>query len=606
MQVGTDSVKNIAELFDGTNQYRIPRYQRRYVWDVTNWEALWRDLTQLQRQIEDGKKHKKHFTGTIITHAEENTSQKKDEIIDGQQRLATFQVIFCVIRDLCASGTYTTNIISQIESAADGFIQLNLLQMEEPGEIVNNGAEDDFSSYRFIPTAHDRDAFQSLVSGELRKRVKEATPNILEVFQSLADSKHSTQNLIITAYGYFGTKIVGYLEKEGSHKLLSLSRTLSNNFHLIKVNLDSTDEPEKIFETINDTGRMLDDFDYLRNHLFLRARKLKEPTINELYSQYWEKFEEWNAKKLDLFFRAFLMAIWGPKRFENERKTIKPFDLYREYSNSLTTDSSQVKYEFKQLSCYADSYQELNNPTPVSKDSDVRTLGNRMQFYDDLNLPRLDSFILFLKHKLAFSDARLQDFCDILESYIVRQMLCPDGTGGHATINAVFSRAIEVGEFCIREFAENLQATLPTSSDVTDTLDQAWSKDVNLILYILYRTELLKRVELGSTPYAPLSFKDLKFRSRIVYPVLSDYYAADSIGNITLLTSDPPYRFPSRPFNEKKLFLIEEIAEGLILSQEIHDEEGWDKNPESVIRDRARDLLSHFDRIWRPVLTDYI
>ena len=74
MQVGTDSVKNIAELFDGTNQYRIPRYQRRYVWDTMNWDTLWRDFTQLQLQIDAGEKDKKHFTGTIITHAGENDS----------------------------------------------------------------------------------------------------------------------------------------------------------------------------------------------------------------------------------------------------------------------------------------------------------------------------------------------------------------------------------------------------------------------------------------------------------------------------------------------------------------------------------------------------
>ena len=376
------------------------------------------------------------------------TPTRKNEIIDGQQRLTTFQIIFSVIRDLCDSEAYQISITSQLESAVKGFTKLNLLEIGEPNiaENVDNGAEDDFSPYRLIPTVHDREAFQSVVSGELGQQIKEASPKVLEAFQSLLFAgEQSDQNLIITAYGYFGTKIAGYLEEKGSHKLLSLSRTLSRNFHVIKVNLDLTDEPEKIFETINDTGRMLGDFDYLRNHLFLRARKPEESNIEELYDKYWGEFEEWDSEKLDLFLQAFLMAKLGPKHFQNTGKSIKLFDLYREYSNTLTENSSQnhkygdsltrslsqderafspVEYELDQLSCYANSYQELDTPTPASKDSDLKTFGNRMQFYTDLNLPRLDSFILFLKHRFGLSDALLHKVCDVLESYIIRRMLC--------------------------------------------------------------------------------------------------------------------------------------------------------------------------------------
>ena len=386
MQVGVDSIKNIAELFDGTNQYRIPRYQRPYVWNATNWHALWRDFIQLQDQIDAGERDKKHFTGTIITQAEEDNSHQKSDVIDGQQRLTTFQIIFCVIRDLCESGAYQVSITSQLESAVKGFTELNLLEIGDPdmAESVDIRTEDDFSSYRLVPTTHDREAFQSVVSGRLGQEIKKATPDVLEVFQSLlVEREESAQSLIISAYGYFGTKIVAYLEEKGARKLLNLSRTLSRNFHVIKVNLDLTDEPEKIFETINDTGRMLDDFDYLRNHLFLRARKLKNPEFEELYDKYWKRFEEWNPERLNLFFHTFLMAKLGPKRFQNKEKSLKLFDLYREYSSALTENPSlnqeysnaltrslsqgkgplsPVEYELDQLSCYADSYQETGHP----------------------------------------------------------------------------------------------------------------------------------------------------------------------------------------------------------------------------------------------------
>ena len=94
--------QHIADLFGGKQQYWTPLYQRRYVWDTSNWEALWRDILKIQHQI-NAKENNQHFTGTIVTQPYGNT-QEKYEIIDGQQRLTTFQIIFCVIRDLCASG----------------------------------------------------------------------------------------------------------------------------------------------------------------------------------------------------------------------------------------------------------------------------------------------------------------------------------------------------------------------------------------------------------------------------------------------------------------------------------------------------------------------
>ena len=621
MQVGTDSVRNMASLFNGTNQYRIPRYQRRYVWDTTNWDALWRDFLQLQRQIEDGEMDKKHFTGTIITHAKLGT-EIGDEVIDGQQRLTTFQIIFCVIRDLCASGVYKISTISQIESSADDFIKLNLIQMEEP-DMADNDVEGNFSAYRLVPTTHDMEAFQSVVAGEFGKKIKEST-NIMAAFQSLTEGEPSDHNLIVRAYGHFGMKITDYLEEKGPEKLLNLLRTLSNNFHVIKVNLDSTDEPEKIFETINDTGRMLDDFDYLRNHLFLRARNLGEPTIDELYSQYWEKFEEWGAESLDSFLRAFLIAKWGPKRFQSEGKVIKSFDLYRKYSHALTEGSNQhrgysdalresmsrnerplspVEYELDQLSRYSEFYRELNTSTPVSKNSDLRTFGNRMQFYADLNLPRLDSFMLFLRHRLGFSDSLLYDVCDILESYIVRRMLCSGDEDNYATVNTLFSGAVEAREFCLREFAENLQETLPNS--LKEALDQAWLKDVNLILYILYRIELYKR-EQCFTFYAPLSFKELRSRERIASPGDCDPDATKSVGNITILTSVSPYDWDFYAIKAKKQVLVREFANGLRLSEEIRDAKGWDENPNVEISRRAANLLSDFESIWKSNLVNYI
>ena len=376
---------------------------------------------------------------------------------------------------------------------------------------------------------------------------------------------------------------------------------------------------------------MLDDFDYLRNHLFLRVRKLSQSTLKDLYRDHWKKFEKWDVEKQDTFFRKFLMAKLGPRCFESGWKTIKPFDLYRKYSNSLMEEAiqrtadgdtligslhqigdpvSQVKYELEQLSCYADSYQELTDCALVTKNSDLRTLGNRMLFYDDLTLSRLDSFILFLKHRCGLQDTDLHIVCDIMESFIVRRMLCCDDEDSCTVINDLFSQAIKEGKYFKHKFTENLQEELPDPSNehfsLDNALSRAWSKkDDNLILYILYRIELLKReaknVQYNGL-YKPLNFGDLKVQARIVSPVNDVRYpATECIGNITALSSEPDDNWDSFTIEDKQR-LLKKLAPGLQLSTEITDVLAWLSDPETQIMNRTVDLLSHFNEIWKPVL----
>ncbi len=94
--------KNINHLFGIDVQYQVPMYQRRYIWNETNWSALWNDIrSQVDLKLSGGDSS--HFVGVIVTRPIKNGQISKFEIIDGQQRLATFQIILCAIRDICQS-----------------------------------------------------------------------------------------------------------------------------------------------------------------------------------------------------------------------------------------------------------------------------------------------------------------------------------------------------------------------------------------------------------------------------------------------------------------------------------------------------------------------
>ncbi|MDE0314748.1 MAG: DUF262 domain-containing protein, partial [Candidatus Poribacteria bacterium] len=300
--------EQIHELFNGQKRYRVPRYQRRYVWKNENWEALWRDLTQLP----DGRKH---FTGSIITKSDGNDSGDII-IIDGQQRLITFQIIFRLIQDLWESGEYSPDILKE------GQLRRRIFEVEAYTQ--HDEIED---TYRFLITKEDdRKAFESVISGECWEQeiVNSSLPSIKASFKSLYDrgfenedkNKQSTQNLITTAYGYFGWEITKRLDEKDSNESLELVRNLRYQFHVNIANLETDDDPQQAFGSSNGTGVPLDEFDLLRNDLFLRVKDSK--TQDVLYHEYWKIFDDspfWVGSRPDEFLKNFLMAKLGPEVF---------------------------------------------------------------------------------------------------------------------------------------------------------------------------------------------------------------------------------------------------------------------------------------------------
>ena len=249
----TDSL-NVSQLFGPSVQYRIPLFQRRYVWNEVEWEHLWADIVELSfaNQGHPQQNRKQHFTGTIVTREEASFVGRlpTSEIIDGQQRLITFQIILCVLREICVSHDYM-----ELAHEAVHYLLNSQLLANEP-----NGR------YKLIPTDFDRASFESLIDGKMGNY-----------------SGHISE-----AYAYFRNRIVNYVGDD-REKVLSLFNCVLHDFSFIHVRLSATDEPGQIFESLNASGRRLSEFDYLKNSLFLRLGEGSQS--NAIYQKYWSPFE---------------------------------------------------------------------------------------------------------------------------------------------------------------------------------------------------------------------------------------------------------------------------------------------------------------------------
>ena len=645
----------VNNLFAINVQYQVPRYQRRYVWNEANWLTLWEDtLSLLGLEIDDKngeiitKQHghgeiiatssledNKHFTGPLVTRAiGGNVTLNRFEVIDGQQRLTTFQIILCIIRDICVSKDY--DLVH--EAAA---------YIKNQNTVIRRNISESFPdpTYKFLPTEYDRPSFEKIATGEYGKvirlafdeRAKRLPPDRVEKARSKAfvSPKEISDN-VLKAYEYFYEKIRVYVGKDYDYgKIDALLSSIASKFELIQITLDSSDHSEKIFQSLNATGRKLSEFDYLRNNLFLRAGKLGEHAESgELYSerfydQYWH-FENrsryWDANRLESFFRVFLTAKMGPSCFQSDdfedEKDKKAFEVYQK-SYQKQIKNKDIEYEFQELNRYSEVYKKVY---PASIDESAPdSIARRMLFYKDLKITSLFPFILYLKNERGILDDSLHQVCDILESYIVRRMVNygyetnDEDEYTYATINRFFARLIRGDKFSIEHFANSLKGW-PTDRQIFGGHQYGGRRVLGglqrtanelyygkrstrntarfLIRYIFYR------IEQHITSENTLSFGNF---FQIITRIMPESSLQDrndwlSIGNLTFRKTNDisQNQVNNYPFSETRKILSESPNIDLKLNQEICNNENWDLNH---IHNRKEKLGSYFSKIW-PIWPD--
>ena len=86
---------DVQQIFQDRRQYRVPFYQRAYVWSKEDqWEPLWNDIRDKAEARLNGQPPAPHFLGAIVLEPQERRGLRGVEtyhIIDGQQRLTTLQ-----------------------------------------------------------------------------------------------------------------------------------------------------------------------------------------------------------------------------------------------------------------------------------------------------------------------------------------------------------------------------------------------------------------------------------------------------------------------------------------------------------------------------------
>ena len=218
--------------------YAIPLFQRPYVWSQEDqWEPLWEDvrnvaenyLEQLEQSdgnfVEAEEKTSPHFLGAVVLQQVPRPAKiiPQREVIDGQQRVTTIQLLLDAIQLVCeelgfkpAATRLSTLVLNNKESIGDESDKVLKLQ----------------------PSRTDREAFRHAMDNGL------AVNNFEE-------------SLIVQAHDFFQLQVRKWIEDvpgSESDRVDALETVVTTMLQMVVIDLSSKDDPNVIFETLNARG----------------------------------------------------------------------------------------------------------------------------------------------------------------------------------------------------------------------------------------------------------------------------------------------------------------------------------------------------------------
>lgn len=421
---------NLIELFSKDVRYCVPLFQRPYVWNQEDhWKPLWDDVTDvIDSYLQDSKSTVPHFLGAVVLKETDSDVLYSLEIIDGQQRLITLQILITACREVARVKGFDR------QSRIFGKMTLN------DEDVVANFPER--YQVKVWPTNVDRESFLAVI------QTKDTGP-----YKKL---------LITRAYHFFYEQICKWLNESDNQEVAldTLQTVLRSLFSIVVIKLEENDNPQVIFETLNARGTPLRASDLIKNLVFQVANDRGED-VEFLYREYWQYFEDTNWRKeirqgrfnrfrLDLFLSHYLVMC--------EEKAIGPSALFEGFKTFLRRWSGSIEKLLQDLQKYARIYDRFDS----YPDNDPRGLF----FYRlrTMNVVAAEPLLLYIFGTVEEEKCDYDSLINILsmvESYLLRRLVKKLATERYTSVFIALLQKVKKtpkdAEAIIRDHLTNLE-----------------------------------------------------------------------------------------------------------------------------------------------------
>lgn len=326
-----DSDKKVLQkIFSPDFWFLIPEYQRSYVWQTENIIDLIDDLYYAFTY----KNENEYFLGSLVLKRTDNDEFDEYEVLDGQQRLTTFFLMFAVLRDLLENPSYKDTLQQKIYQRAD-----ELLMIPERQRITYQIRDD--------------------VEGFIKKYVIEENGTSL-----IDDLKGEREKDNISISNMANALLVLREQLQEKDNLDKFVQFILNKALLIYVSTDNTEDAFRMFTILNDRGIPLTSADILKS---MNIGHLNNDKDIKKYAKYWEEIEGRFGEGFDRFLNFIRTIIVKEKARSNlldefEEKiyklgklkkghdTLEFIKQYDEvYQNVIELEDNELSNQFKNL-----------------------------------------------------------------------------------------------------------------------------------------------------------------------------------------------------------------------------------------------------------------
>lgn len=607
----------VGHVLADRRRFVVPVYQRHYQWRVDkHLEPFWQDVAaKAEERLASKGRRFDHYMGALIV-LDDGTYEPRRvptvQVVDGQQRLTTFQLFLAAARDLATARGYEA------------------IAKDAEAHLINGGedrmSDPDSERFKLEPTLFDQSLFRLLVSGDLNAIRKDQS----DAFYKNGKLKTGSAPKTLAAFVYFREQLEKFALGDDAgddalvqHRLSTVLSTLLADFRLVVITLQENDDAQVIFSTLNARGEPLLAMDLVRNDVFHRAR-LEDQDPKKLYKTLWSTFEApfWEAEVKQGRFKKprveFFLANVLASETGEEISIGNLFPEWRSYVKSGR--GGGVVNELQTLTAHAPAYAMLTDPQGSSP---LAEIARTMRAFD---VTTAYPVLLKIAKEQPDEEAQAAAF-DLLASYVVRRAICDLGTKNY---NNNFLRLVQT----VVEAGPNAEALWETVSGWTGdasrfpddaefadavlrvpaykALGPARARWVLSKLEMALRTKFDEAVDLGSSlevehvmprawrtgwalpdeRMAPANWWDAPADDAMATAIRARDVAVDTLGNLTLLTGARNASLSNGRFDDKRPKFQQSL---LVLNRDIAQEEAWS---EALIEARARRLATYALKLW--------
>lgn len=306
--------KSIRDFLSSGKTFLIPEYQRPYSWKEEHCETLWEDIETFFKGLMENKElEDEYFLGSIVGFTDKD-SKNTLEIIDGQQRITTLNLLFRALykkaNDATVQTKYTKGYVKSFGKCIWKYDEgKEELDYSQPFLISN------------VALVSDNEVLNKILSKDIKLTINEEKSLYAKNFQFFCDKINEFISNNIDSWKDF-------------------CDTILNKIFILPIECNNQENAMRIFTTLNDRGLPLSDSDIIKGRIYANLNTKEQ---KEKFAKEWKNLEsklideDTNEKyfNMNFLFVQYMHVLRARDKDSSKEIGLRKFYMISKYKEKL-------------------------------------------------------------------------------------------------------------------------------------------------------------------------------------------------------------------------------------------------------------------------------